>query len=355
MAVEVGKAPLVAIELTRLGDAIATVRPLLLVQKLFRPPALHIVVGNGYASFFGALFPDAVVHGIDSSRRARSLLSAAQEIRKVRPALAVSWSPSARNGIMARMCGARERAGYLGVRGNETPFLDRHRVTSTFGRPSPPISFTLENIERRPRKVLEILGIPPGENPEKQLPTPMAWPVRTASPRTEPRVVIHPFARWKYREWPLERFRDLIRSILDTSNMTVEVVGEKVDEQRMEHLRVNGFGQDRLRFSVPTDLAGLADLVAGATLFIGTDSGPLHLASLFGVPSVGLFGPAPPSLTAPLSGQGTFLYHSVSCSPCRQRQCVRPSDSCMHEISVQEVTSLVAARLIGNHARITAA
>jgi ADP-heptose:LPS heptosyltransferase len=85
----------------------------------------------------------------------------------------------------------------------------------------------------------------------------------------------------------------------------------------------------------------LAKIIAGAKLFIGSDSGPLHLAAAVGTPSVGLFGPASPEITGPLVTMNSYLYKKVECSPCNQKDCVRKWNPCISLISVDEVFEAV--------------
>jgi ADP-heptose:LPS heptosyltransferase len=342
----------VAIELTRLGDAIVTVRPLLALERVLHPECLQIVVDDAFASFFRILFPLAVVHGIRSPDTLTHVLAASSAIRGRSPDLAVSWSPALRNGLMARLCGARVRAGYLGYRGSHTPFLERHVATNT-ADPARSSSYDRENIGRRAEKVLEVLGLRPEEFRLSR--GPVAWSGREQNLQGPRTVVMHPFARWKYREWPDGRILQFVERVLAETECTIVLVGEINDSRRLEQLRPGGRGGGRVRVSTPADLAGLADVVAGSSVFVGTDSGPLHLASLLGVPSVGLFGPAPPELTAPLYEKGASVYHRLECSPCRQTRCVRPDAPCMNEITVEEVLDLVKRKLSGNPMQTTAA
>jgi heptosyltransferase-2 len=104
-------------------------------------------------------------------------------------------------------------------------------------------------------------------------------------------------------------------------------------------------GEPRVRFFPSADILKTAALLRDADLFIGNDSGPLHLAALLEVPLIGLFGPASPELTAPLSARGSFLYHQVACSPCSQTVCIMPDNSCMRRITPEDVLTAVAEEL----------
>jgi len=105
------------------------------------------------------------------------------------------------------------------------------------------------------------------------------------------------------------------------------------------------------------DLIEMANVIARADLFIGCDSGPIHLATFLGVRSIGLYGPAAPELTRPVWSNSVMfrgLYHPVDCSPCDQRRCVRPGATCMGLISVGEVAETAKAILGASHERTVA-
>lgn len=158
-------------------------------------------------------------------------------------------------------------------------------------------------------------------------------------------AVVHPCARWKFREWPDEHVVDLIRRLSSDLQCSIILLGAEADRARLSAIRNAGGAAMDVRVETPATLEVLANTIAGCTIFVGTDSGPLHLAALLGIPAVGLFGPAPPVLTAPRMGRGVALYHGLECSPCRQITCVRQSDPCMNSIRVDEVMNAVHAIL----------
>jgi heptosyltransferase-2 len=71
-------------------------------------------------------------------------------------------------------------------------------------------------------------------------------------------------------------------------------------------------------------------------LFVGNDSGMMHIAAALGLPLVAIFGPTEPGRTAPLAERFRLLYHGADCAPCRHRAC--PTDHrCMIAVRVDEV------------------
>jgi heptosyltransferase-2 len=90
----------------------------------------------------------------------------------------------------------------------------------------------------------------------------------------------------------------------------------------------------------------LAALIAELDALVGADSGPAHVAAAVGVPTVTLFGPTDPRLTAPLGPGQQALWHQPACGPCFLREC--PIDHrCLQAIEVSEVEAAVVAALAG--------
>ncbi|MFB3776370.1 MAG: glycosyltransferase family 9 protein [Bryobacteraceae bacterium] len=118
------------------------------------------------------------------------------------------------------------------------------------------------------------LGVPVSEVPRARL---FAEP----APAPRPYAVIHPTAAMAYKVWPPERF--------------VEVAGYLERERDLEPVIIGAAGDDlapfrRYRTVAGAPLGRLKSLLAGASLFVGNDSGPAHVACAFGVPVVVLFG-----------------------------------------------------------------
>jgi len=95
-------------------------------------------------------------------------------------------------------------------------------------------------------------------------------------------------------------------------------------------------------------LVELAAVIDRCSLYVGNDSGPMHIAAALGVPTIGIYGPSNPNRTAPRGPNGIIhiaVSAGFSCSPCRERffqECPSPpsSDSrppCLNEVSVDQV------------------
>jgi heptosyltransferase-2 len=95
-----------------------------------------------------------------------------------------------------------------------------------------------------------------------------------------------------------------------------------------------------------TSMRDLAALFSTCSIFIGNDSGAMHVAAAAGLPVIGIFGPTDPEGTAPVTQQFTLIREVVSCSPCFLRKC--PVDHrCMTRIEVNPVFEAARRALQG--------
>ncbi len=94
----------------------------------------------------------------------------------------------------------------------------------------------------------------------------------------------------------------------------------------------------------PTDIVQSMALFQRIQLFVGCDTGPLHLCSLLGIPTVSLWGPIDPKRNAPVGPEHQVIVKLQSCSFCFKRKCPTQNE-CMTEISVDEVFTAVEANI----------
>jgi heptosyltransferase-2 len=135
--------------------------------------------------------------------------------------------------------------------------------------------------------------------------------------------------------WLPERFAAVADSLVDEFNADVILFGTpsevEVSRQiaaRMSHQPISLVGQ--------TPIGELPALFSRCQLFIGNDSGAMHVAAAVGVPVVGVFGSTDPYGTAPVTPRRTLVQRKVACSPCFLREC--PIDHrCMTRVTVADV------------------
>ncbi|HEX7138215.1 MAG TPA: glycosyltransferase family 9 protein, partial [Vicinamibacterales bacterium] len=168
-------------------------------------------------------------------------------------------------------------------------------------------------------------------------------------------VVIHVSAGNPFRRWPLDHFVTLATSlaghpgcrIVLTSGPSERAAASEILERARALLgsEAGAAVLDCGEFSL-AELRALADR---ASLFIGGDSGPLHIASTTTVPIVGLFGPTVPERSAPWRGASLPMAAidagPLPCRPCDQRVCAPGDFRCLGWIPPERVVE-AALRLM---------
>ncbi len=158
-----------------------------------------------------------------------------------------------------------------------------------------------------------------------------------------PFVLIHPTARYVFKAWPLERFAK-VADWLSEQGFCVALVGNQ-QEILIGQQIINLTKHQPMNLMGKTDIPQLAALMKRSCLFIGNDAGPMHMAAAVGCSVLGLFGPTDPAVWGPRGLRAKVIYKGLDCSACFYPGCSRGEESCMRQISVEEVCQAVEPML----------
>jgi lipopolysaccharide heptosyltransferase II len=161
-------------------------------------------------------------------------------------------------------------------------------------------------------------------------------------------VVIHVSAGNPFRRWPVDSFAALAagvvagdprrRVILTSGPSEEEAAGRVITGARA---RLPDADRGRVMSCGEFSLAELRALVDRAALYIGGDSGPMHVAATSAVPIVGLYGPTLPARSAPWRAPGLIAeaveVADLPCRPCDQRTCAPGDFRCLTWMTPQQV------------------
>jgi heptosyltransferase II len=137
--------------------------------------------------------------------------------------------------------------------------------------------------------------------------------------------------------WLPDRYAALADSLISDFGADVILFGAPQEREMAERI-VRAMRQRALNLAGATHIGDLPALLASCGLFVGNDSGAMHVAGAVGLPVVGIFGPTDPEGTAPVTPRFTLVREPVSCSPCFLRHC--PIDHrCMTGVSVERVVA----------------
>lgn len=163
-------------------------------------------------------------------------------------------------------------------------------------------------------------------------------------------VLVHPGPSWLVREWPRENWVRLVAELRarGVAGIGQLGVGRHLTRGKVEEAAIPGAVSLVDEFNIEECIA----LIAQAKLFIGIDSGPLHIAACVRTPSVGIFGMTFPELRFSKQFRANFVASQVECAGCEHRKprlhwmtgC--PYDiRCMKQITVEEVLRACLAKL----------
>jgi heptosyltransferase-2 len=141
--------------------------------------------------------------------------------------------------------------------------------------------------------------------------------------------------------WPADRFAEVLKHLQQQIDADVILFGTTA-EARVSTSIASGMPRPPINLTGRTEVADLPALFSECHLFIGNDSGAMHVAAAVGLPVVAVFGPTDPQGTAPVTPRCTIVQQRPYCSPCFLRRC--PTDHrCMTAVTPLMVES--SARL----------
>ncbi len=149
-------------------------------------------------------------------------------------------------------------------------------------------------------------------------------------------AVIHCGGRRVLRQWSISNFAVLARKLKDTYKLNLVFVGTEEDEYTINQV-IKMSEREAIACTKNFSLLTLAALVSKAKLFVGNESGPLHIAALMNTPLVGIYGPGVKDIFYPIGEKSRVVHHILDCNPCDQIHCIRPESPCINLVTIEEV------------------
>ena len=149
-------------------------------------------------------------------------------------------------------------------------------------------------------------------------------------------IIIHPGVSkfGAFKQWSPEGFGEIAGRLAQADNRAV-VISWGPGEKELAEKIVDLSGGKALLGPEPHGLRELAYLLGESSMFVGGDTGPLHIAAAVGTPVVAIFGPKDPDTYGPAGSGHQIVRREIECSPCILRTC--PDPKCMRLITADEV------------------
>lgn len=305
------------VRLSAIGDCLQTIPLAWAIRERFPAADVTWVVERPAAALV-ALCPAVdrlVVVPRGFSLQPRTLWRLRRILRQVQPQIALDPQGLTKSGLVAWLSGAQRRIGLARPAAREiNPWLQTEHV--------------VPRQSHRVWRYLELLRPLGGQascqeaSPRFGLTIPL--PVQQAMHQTTQRLagfgpiaVLNPGAGWDSKRWPTERYAEVARHLGRRGVRSVVAWGGAREKAWAEAI-VAAAAPDAV-LAPPTSLVELAAMLKQAALFVGSDTGPLHLAAAVGTPCVGLFGASSAQDCGPLGDQHILLQKAHDVSPGRKR------------------------------------
>lgn len=154
-------------------------------------------------------------------------------------------------------------------------------------------------------------------------------------------VSINPFSRWSYKEWGIDKWRELAIFIWQTYKMPMIITGSLEERKRADELAA-GCKSPVHNFAGTITLRELAALLQMSRLHIGVDSAAPHIAVAVGTPTITIYGPSDWREWTRTGDKNMVVAADMDCVPCRNKGCEGTNKSkCLDELSVTKVQDAV--------------
>jgi lipopolysaccharide heptosyltransferase II len=348
------------VRLREIGDVVFTTPAIRAIRQEFPHALLTYIVEPGASP---VVIRNPHLHEIIVAPRARGLrgvlgdLALGRRLRMARFDVAIDFHGGPRASLLTWLSGAPRRVGYE-IAGRSWMYTQR------IARPK----------QLRPRHSVEnqwdllaALGIPPPDRsrdavempPDTEVALHVDDRLRRAGFAVGDRlIVIHVSAGNPFRRWPAAYFVDLVVRLVG-ANAAHRVLVTAGPSERDAANQVIADARTRLGDGCARQvlscgeysLTELRAVLDRAALYVGGDSGPLHIAATTKVPIVGLYGPTLPIRSAPWR-DGALVTESVDagelpCRPCDQRVCAPGDFRCLTAITPTQVFEAAARALAG--------
>lgn len=276
-------------------------------------------------------------------QRGREFYSMVRGLRRHRFDMTIDLSDSKTSRVIVRLVNARTRVGYHPT-DRPLRWYERNPANIRVTR----FGYGERHYLYRYLSPLEALGI------DLRVRTPSIKPLPLETARVQDLlnshglrrnafVAVHAGASFHGRRWQPERFAAVIDEISRETGLDFVLVGGP-DERKPAEQIVAGTASAVVNLVGVLSLETLLALLEEARLFLGNESGPMHMAAAAGTPVVGLFGQTRPTRWAPVGAPSICLQPSMPCECVARGLCRWPDASkscCVWRLEVEPVIEAV--------------
>jgi len=330
------------IRLSGIGDVVQTLPLLGALRKRYpRAYIAWLVQKRAAEVLFGHPYLDEVIT-FERYRWTSRLWLLIKKLREKGFDLVVDSHGQLRSGLFAYITGAKVRLGFNRKNGRE--------LNSLFiNFKAPPFPGDWHAVER----YLALASVLGAETETKEFLIQIGEPERQyveqflkeeGIEKGELLIALNPGSSWKSKIWPSKNYARLAGILTKKFKAKIVLLWGPGEENLIAS--ISSLMEEKPLIAPRTSLKELAFMISRCTLFVGSDSAPLHIASALSIPSIGLYGPTDPKRNGPYGSGNVAIRKDLATLSCPRKGCRRCRyQDCMELITVEEVVDRVEDKI----------
>lgn len=321
------------IRLRRIGDITMTTPALRVLRKSFPDAHLSYVVEQPYQNLVEGNPDLDQVYVVPKKQKTKDFLQFCRDLRKNKYDVVLDFHGGPRASWMTFLTKARLKIGYK--------IKYRHFIYD-ISLPRSPKNGYYHSVENH-LNLVKALGVSVATAPDLFLPSANEAEIRKISKFIDDqgladsrRVILHIVAGNQFRNWGEDNIIKLTTLLSRLPTVKTILIGAEEDKGAAKTILERG-PSGLLSLVGQLNLRELRELILKASLFVGPDSGPMHIAASTSTPIIAYFGPNLPAYNSPWKSEFLVVEKKLDCRPCPQRHCLYKDFRCLRTISPEEV------------------
>ena len=321
------------IRLRRIGDVILTTPAVSVLRKAFPSAFISYLVEDPYRELVEGNPCLNKIHVLKRKQSLKDLLKSIRQIRKEKYDAVIDFHSGPRASLITLLSGARLKIGY---RIKYRNFIYDIKLPRSSERG--PIHSVENHLNLVKALGIHVdssfpVSIPEAQRKETEK---VKKIIRENQIEGKRIITIHISAGNEVRDWGVNNWIQMTNLLAQQSEVKIVLIGADEDRNAEEEILKKSEAAI-LSLVGRLNLRELREVISHSSLFIGPDSGPMHIAASTSTPIVALFGPTLPANFAPWQANANLIEKSLDCRPCKQRTCIYDDFRCLKTIKPEEV------------------
>lgn len=325
------------VKLNRLGDTVAFLPTINIIRKAWPQTYLTLLTTNiGKELIEGSRLVDEVlICGIDEIKTLSGFWRWLKIVKNNKFNIAIASSDS--SSFIALLFFLSSIPVRVGFTNSRLSFLFNHKVS---------FSTKITHMELN-LQIAKCLGLPLGRDclspviliSEKDKMKVSKKLNENGIPSNARFAVLHVCSNRPSHRWFVEGYAEVVQFLAEKYSMKIICIGEREEKTLVSSLQKLVKEQYIIDLCGETNIKQLVYLISLANLYIGHSSGPLHIAYMFGIPTVSLWGASSLNIWGPTldKEKHVCIKADLDCLHCEQVVCPKGTLECMSLITAEQV------------------